>query len=112
MAEIIIRRDSGTYTATRVVWAVLWVVHIILSLRFILHLIAANPAAGFTNFVYSISGILLSPFANIVRSARLDNGGVFEWSTLIAMVVYWLIVAGIVRLIWFAASDSTPIERV
>jgi uncharacterized protein YggT (Ycf19 family) len=112
MAEIIIRRDSGTYAATRVIWAVLWIVDVILSLRFILRLIAANPGAGFTRFIYNVSAPLLSPFANVVRSARLDNGGMFEWSTLIAMIVYWLIAWAIVRLIWFMGAGSTGyIER-
>lgn len=112
MAEIIIRRDSSTYAVTRVVWAVLWVVHAILSLRFILRLIAANPETGFANFVYSISDPILNPFANLVGSARLNNGGVFEWSTLIAIVIYWLIAVAIVRFIWFVTSDSPPAERV
>jgi hypothetical protein len=111
MAEIITRRDSGGFTVARVVWAILWVVNTILALRFILRLIGANSAAGFTNFIYTLSAPLLAPFRNIVASVRIANGGVFEWATLIAMVVYWLIAWGIVRIALFDRT-TTRIERI
>ena len=110
MADIIIDRSSPSFIASRVIWTLVGVVNTILGLRVLLKIIAANPGAGFTDLVYSVSAVLLSPFANIVRSSRLDNGGIIEWSSLIAMLVYYLIGLGLVSL--FTINKPTTIEKI
>jgi hypothetical protein len=106
MADIIVHRESPSVYAARVVWTIMGIVEGILGLQFILRLIGANPAAGFTNFIYSLAHPLLVPFFNVVRNTSTgSNGGVFEWTTLIAMVVYWLLAWAIIRL--FFLNDST-----
>jgi YggT family protein len=112
MAEYIVNRDSGSYMIARVVWAILAVVNVILGFRFILRILAANPAADFVAFVYNISAALMAPFANMVRNLRLDNGGVIEWSTLVAMAVYWLAAWAIVSLVSYVTSGPRYVERV
>lgn len=108
MAEVIARRDPG-FTLARLIWALLWIVEAILGLRFILRLIAANPAAGFTDFIYRLSRPLVDPFVNVVRNTATGNstGGVIEWFTLIAMIVYWLAAWAIARLVTFNSVDRT-----
>ncbi len=115
MANVIVEKETPISYAARVVWTILWVVEAILALRFILRLIGANPAAGFTDFIYRASQPLLAPFLNIVRNnASGTAGGIFEWTTLIAMVVYWLLAWAIIRLFFLTTSADRVdyVERV
>jgi YggT family protein len=85
------------YRATQVVWYVAGLIETILALRFVLRLIGANPAAGFVDFIYTLAQPFVAPFNNIVRNASIE-GSVFDWNTLIAMAVYWILAWAIVRL--------------
>ncbi|HYE22105.1 MAG TPA: YggT family protein [Verrucomicrobiae bacterium] len=93
------------YRATQVVWYIAYFIEALLGIRFILRLIGANPAAGFTDLIYTITAPLVAPFNNIVRNARIE-GSVFDWNTLIAMVVYWLLAWAIVRLFFIGRPVS------
>lgn len=86
------------YRTTRYVWYVFSVIEVILLLRFGLKLLAANPGAGFTQIIYSISGVFIAPF-QYVFGAPSAGGSVVEFSTLLALFVYWVIAWGIVKLI-------------
>ena len=95
------RADSRT-TASNLVWYLLGVVEILLALRFVLKLFGANPANGFVDFIYGVSGVLTAPFDNIFNVASAQAGeirSVFEPSILVAALVYALIAWGIVKLI-------------
>jgi hypothetical protein len=66
------------------------VLEVALAIRFVFKLIGADPANLFAGFLYSLTDIVLFPFWNIVRPFQR-----FEWQTIIAMVIYWLIFTGI-----------------
>jgi len=72
-----------------------------------LKLLAANPNAGFTDFIYNVSFPFVAPFLNVFRVTKVE-GSVFEWTTLLAMAVYWLIAYGIVKLFFMGKTVSTP----
>jgi len=95
------------YRGTQVVWYLLGLIEVILAFRFILKLLAANPTAGFSSFIYSISYPFAAPFLNVFRAVKVE-GSIFEWTTLLAMLVYWLIAWGIVKLFFMGKSVSTP----
>ncbi len=95
------------YRGTQVVWYILGVLEVILSFRFLLKLFAANPGAGFTTFVYGISRPFVGPFLNVFRITRVE-GSIFEWTTLLAMLVYWIVAWGIIRLFVKSKTVSTP----
>lgn len=78
------------YRGMQIVWYLTTLLEILLFLRFVLKLLQANPNAGFTSFVYGLSGIFTAPFEAVFRNFRVE-GNVFEWTTLLAMLVYWLI---------------------
>ncbi len=94
------------YRGTQIIWYILDVVEILLLFRFILKLLDANPGSGFVNFVYSVSYIFAAPFMNVFRISQIA-GSTFEWTSLLAMVVYWIIAWGIVRLIVMGKPIST-----
>ena len=95
------------YRATQVVYYILGLLEVLLAFRFLLKLFAANPVAGFTDFIYTLSSPFAAPFLNVFRISRVE-GSVFEWTTLLAMAVYWLIALGIIRLFLMSKSVSTP----
>lgn len=82
--------DRSAFTIYHVVNFIVGLIQIILALRFILRLLGANPASGFTQFVYDISAPLMAPFVGIFGSS-VTEGSVVEWSVLVAMAVYALI---------------------
>jgi hypothetical protein len=75
--------------------------------RFVLKLLGANPAAGFTHFIYSVTYVFAAPFLNVFRITRVE-GSVLEWTTLLAMLVYYLIAVAIIRLFFMSKTVSTP----
>ncbi len=98
------------YRATQIVWYIAGLIEALLGLRFILRLIGANPAAGFTDAIYTVTAPLVGPFNNIVRNARVE-GSVFDWNALIAMAVYWIIAWAIVRLFFMGRPVSEDEAR-
>jgi hypothetical protein len=94
------------YRGTQVVWYILGVLEVILAFRFVLKLLAANPSAGFSSFIYAISYPFAAPFLNVFSASKVE-GSVLEWTTLLAMFVYWLIAWGIVKLFFMSKTVST-----
>lgn len=82
----------------RFVWFLLGIVNGLLAIRFILRAIGSNPAAGFTDFIYTITQALVAPFEGVIRSTT-SGFAVIEWSTLLAMIAYWFVAWAIVSLI-------------
>ncbi len=96
------------YRATQIVWYILGIIEVLLAFRFVLKLLGANSGAGFTSFVYGLTYIFAEPFRAVFRNNTIVPGSVFEWTTLLAMVVYWVIAAGIIRLFLMGKTVSTP----
>ncbi|HEX5429929.1 MAG TPA: YggT family protein [Patescibacteria group bacterium] len=90
----------------RVVWTILGIINALLAIRFILRLFGANPGAGFVNFMYSITAPLVAWFTGSIRATSVGTG-IIEWSTLLAIAVYWIIAWIITRLV----TMSRPVAR-
>ncbi len=90
--------EKPLYRGTQIIWYIFYVIEALLLFRFLLKLIGANPTAGFTQFIYSFSGFFMAPFLYIVRSPSA-LGSTIEFSTIIALLVYWVLAWGIVRLL-------------
>lgn len=84
------------------------VLEVTLTIRFFLKLIGALEINLFVGFLYALTDIVLFPFSNIVNSLKLRSGQEFEWSTLIAILIYWLIFWAIRR--FLRILISTPEE--
>lgn len=95
------------YRGTQVVWYILGLLEALLAFRFVLKLLAANSSAGFSSFIYNVSYPFAAPFLNVFRATRVE-GNIFEWTTLLAMLVYLLIAWGIVKLFFMSKTVSTP----
>ncbi len=95
------------YRGTQIVWYVLGVLEVLLAFRFVLKLLGANPAAGFSNFIYSLSYPFTLPFSSVFGRTEV-SGSIFEWTTLLAMAVYWLVAFGIIKLLTMSKAVTTP----
>ncbi len=101
-------RTKPIYRSTQIVWYILAVIEVLLAFRFVLKLLGANPTAGFSSFIYGITYIFATPFLSVFRSSRIVEGSIFEWTTLLAMLVYWIIALGIIKLLMMGKTVSTP----
>ena len=86
------------FRSLQVVWYLLGVIEILLILRFILKFIGANESAGFTQFIYVASSLFAAPFTLVVDSSQVGKS-VFDWSILLAIVIYALVAWGVVKLL-------------
>ncbi|MDA3839642.1 MAG: YggT family protein [Patescibacteria group bacterium] len=100
------RTTKSLYHGTQIVWYILGLLELVLAFRFILKFLAANSSAGFSSFIYEVSYPFVAPFMNVFNITRVDSV-VIEWTTILAMLVYWLIAWGIVRLFFISKSVST-----
>lgn len=90
----------------RIMYTLLGILEILLGLRFVLKLIAANPDSGFTIFIYGITGVFIAPFNALVGTPKV-GGSVLEVTTLIAMAVYALLFWVLARIIQIGAGRTT-----
>jgi len=95
------------YRGTQIVWYILGIVEVLLAFRFVLKLLGANPAAGFSSFIYGITYIFATPFLSVFRITYVE-GSIFEWTTILAIVVYWILAMGIIKLFVMGKTVSTP----
>ena len=98
---------SGVVVAQRVVWFVVGVVNVLIAIRFVLLLLGANQSAGFVDFIYGITSVFVAPFVGIFGETTYGRF-MFEWSSLLAIVVYSLIAWRIVKLL----TLSRPHEEI
>jgi hypothetical protein len=84
----------------------LMVLEVTLLMQFFLMLIGAAPSNLFAGFMYALTVIPLFPFNGIVPSTKLGTGGAaIEWSTLIAMAVYFLVFYALRRFLHILISS-------
>lgn len=95
------------YRGTQIVWYIVGIIEVLLAFRFILKLLAANAGAGFTNFIYQVTHVFVQPFMKVFKVSQA-SGSIFEWTTLLAMGVYWIVALGIIHLFLMGKTVSTP----
>lgn len=95
------------YRGTQVVWYLLGLMEALLAFRFVLKLLGANPAAGFSAFIYGVTYVFAAPFISVFHRTEV-SGSIMEWTTLLAMLVYWLLAWSIVKLFLIGKTVSTP----
>ncbi len=95
------------FKGTQIVWYFLSLLEALLAFRFVLKFMGANPIAGFTSFIYAITWPFTAPFLAVFPKIAVQ-GSIFEWTTLLAMLVYWMVAFAIVRLFLMSKTVSTP----
>jgi len=94
------------FKSTQIVWYLLSLLEALLAFRFVLKLMGANSEAGFTSFIYGITWPFTAPFLAVFSKTTVQSS-IFEWTTLLTMLVYWMIALAIVKLFMMSKTVST-----
>jgi len=96
---------SGRSPGIELVWLIAGIVVAFLALDFIFHAAGANDV-GFAAFVFSVGKALASPFAGIFQTATAARGNLIVWADVLAMVIYVLVAAVIVKVVTLISARS------
>jgi hypothetical protein len=99
------------FVVNKILWYILSLIEVLLALRFILKMVEANSNAGFTSFIYNITGPLAAPFIRVFPTTPIQ-GIYFEWTTILGMLVYWLLILGVTRLFAIGKTVTIPPEVI
>lgn len=94
-----------TFRVYQIAYYILWIIEVLLLVRFIFRLLGANPANGFVDFLYTITAPLIAPFVGIFESPAIEEAA-FETATLVAMLIYAIVVYAIIKLISIITATS------
>jgi uncharacterized protein YggT (Ycf19 family) len=84
------------WRAVQLIYLVFGVIDGLLLIRLVLKLLGANPHAGFANWIYSVTAVLLGPFRNLLPTIGNEQS-LLEMSTVVAILVYALIAWAVAR---------------
>jgi len=93
---------------------VIGIIAILIAIRVVLKLLAANTESGFTQFIYNVTGPLVRPFLNIFGTPAADNGAVFETSSILAIAIYLLVgwlLTKLVQLVLDRPTNGVSVTR-
>jgi uncharacterized protein YggT (Ycf19 family) len=98
-------RREGTRRVQNGIYLLFGILEGLLAIRFVLALFGANSAAGFAQFINSVTKPFLAPFAGLFGTTRF-GGGAFDVSLLVAILVYALIAWVLVKVVALLMGDS------
>jgi uncharacterized membrane protein YuzA (DUF378 family) len=97
-----------TFFLSKLIHLIIGLAEIVLVLRIILRLFAANPSASFVHWTYTTSNTLLEPFRGIFQPGVIDKSYVLDFTALFALIVYGLIGSLFVYFVDFLEKSVTP----
>ena len=100
------RRSSADWIGGLISF-VIATIAILIAIRLVLKLLAANTESGFTALIYGVTGPLVAPFQNILGTPAAGNGAVFELSSLLAIAIYLLVGWLLTRLVQLMLDRPT-----
>ena len=101
---------SGKSPGVEFVWLIAGIVVAFLALDFIFHASGANDV-GFAAFVFAVGKALASPFAGIFNTATAARGNLIVWADVLAMVIYVLVAAAIVKVVTLISARNATTAR-
>jgi hypothetical protein len=96
---------SGRSPGVEIVWLIVGIVVVFLALDFVFHAAGANNV-GFASFVFAVGKALAAPFAGIFKTAYASHGNLIVWADVLAMVIYLLAAAVIVKVVTLISARS------
>lgn len=104
--------SKGEVMLGSIIYAIGGVVEALIGLRFVFQLLGANPASAFVTWVYEWSTPLVAPFAGIfgvdptIAGPGVVTTSVFDWTALVALLIFGLIFGLLGRLFAHGGSRS------
>jgi hypothetical protein len=97
---------TGRSPGVEFVWLLAGIVLAFLALDFVFHATGANNV-GFAAFIFSVGRFLAAPFAGIFNTTSAAHGNLLIWADVLAMVIYALVAAVIVKVVAMVAARSS-----
>jgi hypothetical protein len=91
--------ETFAHKGTEVVIFVFGSLEVMLTIRFVFKLFAAQSANMFVSLIYQFTELFVEPFTGIFRSVPSALGHVLEIETVIAGIVYALIAFGLIKIV-------------
>ena len=104
-------RRATSIKITRAIYLIFGLIEALLAIRFVLKALGANAEAGFAQLVYGVTEPLVAPFRGLFGTPQAPSGAVLEVHTLIALVIYAVVVWLLVRGAWLAFGEGPVRER-
>ena len=98
-------RRRASSKLVQAIYLVFGIVEALIAIRFVLKLLAANPAAGFATFIYGLTAPLVAPFVGLFGAPQA-GGSVLEFNALVALVVYALVAWLVAKVVWLLVGES------
>jgi hypothetical protein len=89
----------ATFKVTQMIWLLLGLLEAVIALRVVFKLIGVNGENPFATLLYGVTGLFVAPFASLVGSPAA-GGMVLEISSVLAMIVYFLIAWAVERIVF------------
>ncbi|HEX8034950.1 MAG TPA: YggT family protein [Ktedonobacterales bacterium] len=89
---------SRVYRREQIVYFIFGIIEVLIIIRIVLRLLAANPDAAFTSLIYTLTAPFIAPFEGVFPTPQ-RNGSVLELSSVLAVIVYALLAYLIARAI-------------
>lgn len=99
VAPVSPRSEYRMTVLERLVYLVGGIIIALLALRFLLALLGANKGSGFADFIYNASHPFVAPFFGLFNYDEQFGVSRFEFETLVAIVVYAIVMAILARLV-------------
>lgn len=97
---------TGRSRGVEFVWLLAGIVLAFLALDFVFHATGGNNV-GFAAFIFSVGRFLAAPFAGIFNTTSAAHGNLLIWADVLAMVIYALVAAVIVKVVAMVAARSS-----
>ncbi|MBP9718990.1 MAG: YggT family protein [Candidatus Levybacteria bacterium] len=94
----VFEKKKTIFQTHQIIWYIVGVIEVLLGFRMALKALGANQTSFFTSMIYTLSDPLVLPFSGILPTSGTITA-TFEWSTIIAAVVYLILALGITELI-------------
>ncbi|OGL22725.1 hypothetical protein A2707_02225 [Candidatus Saccharibacteria bacterium RIFCSPHIGHO2_01_FULL_45_15] len=95
----------GQVIAGRIIYYIVGFITVLLLLRIVLLLLAANQGNGFVDFIYTVSGLFAMPFYGIFNYTPAYGSSVLELSSIVAILIYALVGWGLVKLLTISSRS-------
>ncbi len=101
-----VEQRAAAYRLSQVIYLLFGILEGLIAIRFVLKLIAANPANPFTSLIYNFTDLFLWPFYGITGTPAA-GGSVLEISSIIGLIIYALLSWVLVKIVWLLLYRPT-----
>ena len=103
------RGATSSQTVEYLIYFFFGALEVLLAFRLVLKFTGASISSAFVGLIYGLTGIFILPFEGIFRrgfAQGVETTSVLEPSTLVAIIVYAVLVWGIVKLLRILSGEQ------